>query len=248
MVPFAPLEDAEEPEPCHKMELYVSGGEVSVGPGPGGGGGGGEAGLPPHRGRLPPPPPRGHLPPRPPPPPGSGRAGGGQTATPPAPASPRRLLLFLLLPGFAGLPPFPLLASLPPVCPPPSPASLGIPPPPAAPVPLSVSPAARPGTWPAHASSPGAPPPGPAFPRSWPRPVPGRWRWSPGATPLPVPAGGPGPRRRPLAPVRASLGGGRHCRARRRAQGWEGDGERRCPAGCGLRGGRNTCGVRGEPS
>ncbi|XP_074738315.1 ribosomal protein S6 kinase alpha-6 isoform X3 [Strix uralensis] len=27
MVPFAPLEDAEEPEPCHKMELYVSGGE-----------------------------------------------------------------------------------------------------------------------------------------------------------------------------------------------------------------------------
>lgn len=33
MVPFAPLEDAEEPEPCHKMELYVSGGEVSVRPG-----------------------------------------------------------------------------------------------------------------------------------------------------------------------------------------------------------------------
>ncbi|XP_074455823.1 ribosomal protein S6 kinase alpha-6 isoform X3 [Larus michahellis] len=27
MVPFAPLEEAEEPEPCHKMELYVSGGE-----------------------------------------------------------------------------------------------------------------------------------------------------------------------------------------------------------------------------
>ncbi|XP_075369029.1 ribosomal protein S6 kinase alpha-6 isoform X4 [Mycteria americana] len=27
MVPFAPLEDAEQPEPCHKMELYVSGGE-----------------------------------------------------------------------------------------------------------------------------------------------------------------------------------------------------------------------------
>ncbi|KAM8998043.1 ribosomal protein S6 kinase alpha-6 isoform 6-T6 [Ara ararauna] len=29
MVPFAPLEDAEEPEPCHKMELYVSGGELN---------------------------------------------------------------------------------------------------------------------------------------------------------------------------------------------------------------------------
>ncbi|XP_062440430.1 ribosomal protein S6 kinase alpha-6 isoform X1 [Rhea pennata] len=29
MVPFAPLEDAEEPAPCHKMELYVSGGELN---------------------------------------------------------------------------------------------------------------------------------------------------------------------------------------------------------------------------
>ncbi|XP_061301687.1 ribosomal protein S6 kinase alpha-6 isoform X3 [Pezoporus occidentalis] len=29
MVPFAPLEEAEEPEPCHKMELYVSGGELN---------------------------------------------------------------------------------------------------------------------------------------------------------------------------------------------------------------------------
>ncbi|KAH1165215.1 hypothetical protein KIL84_022774 [Mauremys mutica] len=29
MVPFAPLEDAEEPEPCHKMELCVSGGELN---------------------------------------------------------------------------------------------------------------------------------------------------------------------------------------------------------------------------
>ncbi|XP_068013755.1 ribosomal protein S6 kinase alpha-6 isoform X4 [Melanerpes formicivorus] len=29
MVPFAPLEDAEEPEPCHKMELYVSSGELN---------------------------------------------------------------------------------------------------------------------------------------------------------------------------------------------------------------------------
>ncbi|XP_043378052.1 ribosomal protein S6 kinase alpha-6 isoform X1 [Chelonia mydas] len=29
MVPFAPLEDAEEPEPCHKMELCMSGGEKS---------------------------------------------------------------------------------------------------------------------------------------------------------------------------------------------------------------------------
>ncbi|KAM7095141.1 ribosomal protein S6 kinase alpha-6 isoform 1-T1 [Ciconia maguari] len=29
MVPFAPLEDAEQPEPCHKMELYVSGGELN---------------------------------------------------------------------------------------------------------------------------------------------------------------------------------------------------------------------------
>ncbi|KAM6354239.1 ribosomal protein S6 kinase alpha-6 isoform 3-T3 [Alca torda] len=29
MVPFAPLEGAEEPEPCHKMELYVSGGELN---------------------------------------------------------------------------------------------------------------------------------------------------------------------------------------------------------------------------
>ncbi|XP_064015045.1 ribosomal protein S6 kinase alpha-6 isoform X3 [Pogoniulus pusillus] len=29
MVPFAPLEDAEEPEPCHKMELYVSGSELN---------------------------------------------------------------------------------------------------------------------------------------------------------------------------------------------------------------------------
>ena len=35
MVPCAPLEDVEEPEPCRKMELYVSGGEVSAGRGGG---------------------------------------------------------------------------------------------------------------------------------------------------------------------------------------------------------------------
>lgn len=29
MVPCAPLEDVEEPEPCRKMELYVSGGELN---------------------------------------------------------------------------------------------------------------------------------------------------------------------------------------------------------------------------
>lgn len=35
MVPCAPLEDVEEPEPRRKMELYVSGGEVSAGRGGG---------------------------------------------------------------------------------------------------------------------------------------------------------------------------------------------------------------------
>lgn len=76
MVPFAPLEDAEEPEPRHKMELYVSGGEVSAGRG-------GAAGAPPplqghlpagHGSRLPAGVPPGEPPPRSTVP--SGRAGG----------------------------------------------------------------------------------------------------------------------------------------------------------------------------
>lgn len=233
MVPFAPLEDAEEPEPCHKMELYVSGGEVSVGPG------GGSCPRPRPATRR-------HLPARAPPPPGAAGPGaeGGRTATPPASASPRRPSP---LPGCAGLPPPRLPA---PVCPPPSPAgsrrsrrrrrrfpaSLGIPP---------ANPPAR---LPGAAARPPAPPPGHlACSRLVPwssrtgtglsgsslrlRPVPGRRR-PPGATrsPSPPPREGPSPR--------VFLGGcgRRHRLASRREafRGSEGGGGPRSPPGCGT--------------
>lgn len=245
MVPFAPLEDAEEPEPCHKMELYVSGGEVSAGLG---------------RVELPGPRPatRGHLPPRAPPPLGAAGPGaeGRRTATPPAPASPPRPSP---LPGCAGLPPPRLPAPCLSVALPRWIPALSAAPPP--PLPRLPRDPPQPARLPGAAARLLAPPPGhlacsrlvppssrtgTGLPGSSPqlRLVPGRRR-PPGATRSPSPP----PREGPSTSPRASLGGcGRRHRvtSRRRLRGSEGGGGPRSPPGCGLRDGSNTCAAGGE--
>lgn len=211
MVPFAPLEDAEEPEPCHKMELYVSGSEVSVGPG---GRGSPAAAGSPRAPACPGPGPRR--------PSGSCRPGGGGRAdrnapgrglSPPAPAPPRlrasppslpRCPRFVRRPPPLSAPPLPRL----PRDPPPTSGAGARPPPP--------------GHLACSRLVPRSSRAGTGLPGSSPRlrPVPGRRRLS-GATRSPrsppPPREGPSPGASPAAPRPAPLprsppGGGRRAR------------------------------------